>query len=296
MDKIKHSKQYLPQTVPYIENICRKNRDSQLVVHKLILSQSSCFALFCSPVFRVWTSDLPTTPADHWSSPCQVARLAKGAFCPSPSKCAPAASSSCFPVRFPEELVAVMSRLHHLPMMVVVAEGFPIPPGVFFLASKHCLFSWTDILELHRWVKINLLGTPHHLCQSRPSLSPNATNATKVKNYQYFATNIFFKCKTWFLFASLAKKAGLIMTKLSTKGNQVFGKMNPRKQKFYHGSPPCSGRVPWDLTNHRAALRVSQPMAAWVLKYFLSETILAQGNWSRGTHFAQFLVSDFLKV
>ena len=107
LDKTKHSKPYLPQSVLYIENICGKNRDSQLVVHKLILSQSSCFALFCSPVFRVWTSDLPTTPADHWSAPSQVARLAKGAFCPSPSKCAPAASSSCFPVRIPEELVAL---------------------------------------------------------------------------------------------------------------------------------------------------------------------------------------------
>ena len=50
MAKSKHSKHYLPQTVPYIENICGKKRDSQLVVHKLILSQSSCFAdvLQCS--------------------------------------------------------------------------------------------------------------------------------------------------------------------------------------------------------------------------------------------------------
>ena len=44
LDKTKHSKPYLPQSVLYIENICGKNRDSQLVVRKLILSQPSCFA------------------------------------------------------------------------------------------------------------------------------------------------------------------------------------------------------------------------------------------------------------
>ena len=32
-----------------------------------------------------------------------------------------------------------------------------------------------------------------------------------------------------------------------------------------------------------------------VLKYFLSETIYAQENGSRGTHFAKFLISNFLK-
>ena len=32
-----------------------------------------------------------------------------------------------------------------------------------------------------------------------------------------------------------------------------------------------------------------------VLKYFLSETIHAKENGSRGTHFAKFLISNFLK-
>ena len=36
-------------------------------------------------------------------------------------------------------------------------------------------------------------------------------------------------------------------------------------------------------------------MAAWVLKYFLSETIHAQENGSTGTHFAKFLISNFPK-
>ena len=43
----------------------------------------------------------------------------------------PAAASPSLTVRFPEELVAVPK--------VVVAEDFPIPPEVFFLASKHIL-------------------------------------------------------------------------------------------------------------------------------------------------------------
>ena len=32
-----------------------------------------------------------------------------------------------------------------------------------------------------------------------------------------------------------------------------------------------------------------------ILKYFLSETIDAQENGSRGTHFAKFLISNFLQ-
>ena len=32
-----------------------------------------------------------------------------------------------------------------------------------------------------------------------------------------------------------------------------------------------------------------------VLRYFLSETIQAEENGSRGTHFAKFLISNFLK-
>ena len=47
-----------------------------------------------------------------------------------------------------------------------------------------------------------------------------------------------------------------------------------------------------DLTNQKAAFGVSQPMTAW---YFLSETIHAKENGSRGTHFAKFLISNFLK-
>ena len=50
-----------------------------------------------------------------------------------------------------------------------------------------------------------------------------------------------------------------------------------------------------DLTNHKAALGVSQPIAARGLKYFLSETIHAQENGSKGCHFAKFLISNFLK-
>ena len=37
------------------------------------------------------------------------------------------------------------------------------------------------------------------------------------------------------------------------------------------------------------------PNGSPVLKYFLSQTIHAQENGSRGTHFAKFLISNFLK-
>ena len=53
-----------------------------------------------------------------------------------------------------------------------------------------------------------------------------------------------------------------------------------------------------DLTNHKAALRVRQSMhcnGGQVLRYFLSGIIQAQENESRGTHFAKFLISNFLK-
>ena len=46
-----------------------------------------------------------------------------------------------------------------------------------------------------------------------------------------------------------------------------------------------------DLANHKAALRVRQS----IYIYFLSETIQAQENGRRGTHFAKFLISNFLK-
>ena len=49
-----------------------------------------------------------------------------------------------------------------------------------------------------------------------------------------------------------------------------------------------------DLTNHKAALRVSQPMVARF--YFLSETIHTQENGSRGTYLAKFLISNFLSL
>ena len=36
-------------------------------------------------------------------------------------------------------------------------------------------------------------------------------------------------------------------------------------------------------------------LGGMALKYFLSETIYAQENGSRGTHFAKFLISNFLQ-
>ena len=40
---------------------------------------------------------------------------------------------------------------------------------------------------------------------------------------------------------------------------------------------------------------IFQALISKILKYFLSETIQAQENESKGTHFAKFLISNFLK-
>ena len=95
----------------------------------------------------------------------------------------------------------------------------------------------------------------------------------KVKNYQYFATSIHSreKCDFFPVLGQKTGRAGQTILKLPTKRNQVFSKKN-----LENGSAnQCNGGP--------------------VLKYFLSETIHAQENGSRGTHFAKFLISNFLK-
>ena len=49
-----------------------------------------------------------------------------------------------------------------------------------------------------------------------------------------------------------------------------------------------------NLTTHKAALWVSKPIADWFSNISYLETIHAQENSSRGTHFAKFLISNFL--
>ena len=64
----------------------------------------------------------------------------------------------------------------------------------------------------------------------------------------------------------------------------------PRKRKSYRGSPSCPNWVPklWPITK-----QYSGSDNQWQI--FFSETIQAQENGSRGTHFVKFLISNFLK-
>ena len=50
-----------------------------------------------------------------------------------------------------------------------------------------------------------------------------------------------------------------------------------------------------DLTNHKAALWVSQPMAAQFSNISYLKQFTPPENGSRGTHFAKFLISNFIK-
>ena len=50
-----------------------------------------------------------------------------------------------------------------------------------------------------------------------------------------------------------------------------------------------------DLTNHKAALGVSQPIAARVSNISYLKQFTPPENGSRGTHFAKFLISNFIK-
>ena len=119
----------------------------------------------------------------------------------------------------------------------------------------------------------------------------------KGEKLPIFCYNYFFKWNMWFVLCLWPKNWKGWSDNIETFHKRKSGVLekNPRKRKSYHGSPSCSNWASCNLTNHIAALRVSQPMAAWVLKYFLSETIDAQENGSRGTHFAKFLISDFLR-
>ena len=51
----------------------------------------------------------------------------------------------------------------------------------------------------------------------------------------------------------------------------------------------------WYLKKKQIFSTIFPARISYILKYFLSETIHAHENGSRGTHFAKFLISYFLK-
>ena len=114
-----------------------------------------------------------------------------------------------------------------------------------------------------------------------------------MEKYQCFATNIFWsqKCDFFGDFGQKTRTAGLIMLKLSTKVNQVFWEKNLENENFMAAAIHCENWY-FKKTN------IFHYFPSKNLKYsqiFLSETIHAQENGSRGPHFAKSLNSNFLK-
>ena len=118
----------------------------------------------------------------------------------------------------------------------------------------------------------------------------------KVKNYQYFATNIFSreKCDFFGVFGQKTGRAGQIILKLSTMRNQVFERKNLENENFM--AVALHAQIGFRRSDQSQSSTPGQTINGGpVLRYFLSETIQAQENGSRGTHFAKFLISNFLK-
>ena len=114
-----------------------------------------------------------------------------------------------------------------------------------------------------------------------------------MEKYQCFATNIFWsqKCDFFGDFGQKTRTAGLIMLKLSTKMNQVFWEKNLENENFITAA---IHRENWYFKK----TNIFHYFPSKNLKYsqiFLSETIHAQENGSRGPHFAKSLNSNFLK-
>ena len=99
-----------------------------------------------------------------------------------------------------------------------------------------------------------------------------STNPGDLFLYRWKNTNIlpqiFFssgKCDFWGDFRPKNWKGWSHNIETFHKEKSGVLEKKPRKQNFYGGSPSRSNLVPSDSTNRRAALWISQPMAAWFL-------------------------------
>ena len=106
------------------------------------------------------------------------------------------------------------------------------------------------------------------------------------------ATNIFSRenCDFFGVFGWKTGRAGQIILKLSTKRIRCFRK-EPRKQNFIAAA--LHAQIGFWRSDQSQSSTLAQPTNGG--KCFLSETIHAQENGSRGTHFAKLLSSKFLK-
>ena len=102
------------------------------------------------------------------------------------------------------------------------------------------------------------------------------------------------KCIFFGLFWPKNGWAGLIILKLSTKRNQVLYKKNLENKNFIPAA--FRAQIGFQRSDQSQSSTLGQPTNGGpVLKYFVSETIHAQENGSRGCLFAKFLISTFLK-
>ena len=117
-----------------------------------------------------------------------------------------------------------------------------------------------------------------------------------MKNYQYFATNSFLseKCDFFGIFGQKTGRAGQIVLKLSTKGKSGALEKNLETKNFI--AVALHAQIGVQRSDQSQSSTLGQPTnGGLVLTYFLSETIQAQENGSRGTNFAKFLISNLLK-
>ena len=115
-----------------------------------------------------------------------------------------------------------------------------------------------------------------------------------------FCHKYFLKSKLWGFFCVSGQKtgtAGPIIMKLSTKRNDVFQNKNLENENLLAAAIHAqTGFQPIQPFNQSESRTLGKPtIGGPVLKYFLSETIHAQENGSRGTHFVKFLISNFPK-
>ena len=96
------------------------------------------------------------------------------------------------------------------------------------------------------------------------------------------------------VFGQKTGRAGQIILKLSTMRNQVFERKNLENENFM--AVALHAQIGFRRSDQSQSSTPGQTINGGpVLRYFLSETIQAQENGSRGTHFAKFLISNFLK-
>ena len=96
------------------------------------------------------------------------------------------------------------------------------------------------------------------------------------------------------VFGQKTGRAGQIILKLSTMRNQVFERKNLENENFM--AVALHAQIGFRRSDQSQCSSPGQTNNGGpVLRYFLSETIQAQENGSRGTHFAKFLISNFPK-